>query len=485
MSVVGWNGGSSRSERRRSPWWIAVAISALLPSALLLAAACAPASHSLVIRNVTVIDGTGGPPVANSTVVIEGDRITAVGTDPPHTPAATIVDGTGRYLIPGLWDMHVHLRDLDGALALYPLHGVTTVRDMGSNLEATRALQEDVRHGSQVGPRIFTPGPVLESGPWMKQYVELLREADAGDQIESFLGGRISIDGPADAAGAVRSLASRGVDFLKIRHAASLETFLAIARAAKQEGLELVGHYTWVVSLVETADAGQRSVEHNILPGFTDLPAADKQEIWQALARNRTHLVPTLVAGEAQARGLGYMAILIEDEVGLVDWRNRYVSHAIRKSWRESHELDSRDQERPPDEVIQQMVAGSNQFLRQAHLAGVPVMAGTDTPTRGTFMGSSLHDELELLVAILGLTTSQALQSATSIPARFMGREQDLGTIAVGRIADLVILDADPLADISNSRRIHAVISGGRLIDVVERRRLLAKIEGALATSGS
>jgi imidazolonepropionase-like amidohydrolase len=444
---------------------------------------CTPADNILVISNATIIDGTGAAPRPGMTVVIDQGRISEIGeTGRLHYPrSARIIDGTGKYLIPGLWDMHVHLRDLEGTLPLFVVNGVTTVRDMGSDFEATNALREQIAAGTLVGPRIKTPGRMLESTEWLDQYVDLLRKQGFGQQAEAFLETRVSAGSTIESVQAVEALAASGVDFVKIRHAASKEAYLAIARAAEEEGFQLVGHSLWIVSLIETADAGQQSIEHNIYPGFNDREDQEKKEIFDALIRNGTHLVPTLVAGEKETKPDEVVSAIVEDVDGAEDERNRYVSNAIRVSWRETMAMNAADEGRPPREVIRQIVTKSNEFLRQAHEAGVAIMAGTDAPTTATYFGFSLHDELRLLVESYGMTPMEALRSATSIPAAFMGMDAEVGTIERGKIAEMILLDADPLTEIANTRRIDTVIIGKRAIDRAERESILGEIASAIA----
>jgi imidazolonepropionase-like amidohydrolase len=456
----------------------------LLWAGALFVAACEEGPPAVVISNTTVIDGSGGPPRSGMTVVIEGDRIRAVEPAGPFRfpRPARVIDGTDKYLIPGLWDMHVHLRDTEGTLPLFLVNGVTSVRDMGSDVQTTRTLKTQIEAGLMIGPRILTPGLMLESSEWLAQYVDLMRKQGYPDEVEAFVRTRISASSPAEGVAAVDSLVALGVDFLKIRHAASRETYLAIADAAAGHGLKLTGHYLWIVSLIETAEAGQRSVEHNIFPGFNERSAEEKQEIFKALVTNDTHLVPTLVAGQKEARGAEFVRAIVDEVEGTVDPRNRYVAGAIRESWRTTRAMNEKDEGRPPDEVIRGMVEASNQFLRQAHEAGVKIMAGTDAPTTATYFGFSLHDELALLVDTFGFTPMEALRSATAIPAVFMGLEGERGTIEPDRLADLVLLEADPLVDIANSRRIDTVIMDGRVIDSATRLEILGDIEASISS---
>jgi imidazolonepropionase-like amidohydrolase len=327
---------------------------------------------------------------------------------------------------------------------------------------------------------------MVESSSWVAQYVDLMREQGAEEQaVEEFLRTRIMVGDPQEAAAVVDSLTALGADFIKIRHAESPEGFAAIADAAADAGTHLVGHYVWILSLEESADAGQRSIEHNVLPGFNERTPEQKRDIFDALLRNDTHLVPTLVTNSAETLPFENVLAIVEDTEGALDSRNRYVSRAIRQRWIETVAVNSADTERPPPEVIQQMMTGSNQFLAEARSAGVKMMAGTDVPTTGTFIGFSLHDELALLVGTYGMTPMEALRSATAIPAVFMGMDAEVGTIEVGKWADLVLLDADPLADIRNTRRIDTVIADGRVYDSATRERLLSEIEDVVAATGA
>lgn len=446
---------------------------------------CAERPEVLVVRDVTVIDGTGTGPQSGMTVVIEQSRITAVGAEASisYPISARVIDGTGKYLIPGLWDMHVHLRDVDDSLPLFIVNGVTTVRDMGSELEKTVALREQIETGALVGPRIKTSGMMVESESWLKQYVDLMREQGEDEEaVEEFLRTRITVGNPQEARAVVSTLAEGGADFIKIRHAESPEVFSAIAETAADAGMHLVGHYVWILSLVETADGGQRSIEHNILPGFNEKSPEEKTEIFDAMLRNDTHLVPTLVTNEMETLPLERASAIAQDSEGVIDSRNKYVSRSIRRDWIETVALNAADEERPPPEIIQQMIESSNQFLYQAREAGVKMLAGTDVPTTGTFLGFSLHDELALLVEKYGMTPIEALRSATALPAAFMDMDTDVGTIEIGKRADLILLDADPLADVANTRRIDTVIVNGRVFDKATREALLDAIEASIAS---
>ena len=454
-----------------------------LISGLLFSFGCAKQQDVLVIRNVTVIDGTGADAQPGMTIVIDRRQISEIGADGSVTypTSARVIDGTGKFLIPGLWDMHVHLRDLEGTLPLFIINGVTTVRDMGSELQRTVPMREQIEAGTLIGPRIMTSGMMVESRSWLAQYVDLMREQGATEEtVAEFLRTRITVGDAQEARSVVDSLLALGADFIKIRHAESREVFAALATAAKDAGTHLVGHYVWILSLEESADGGQRSVEHNILPGFYERPVEQKREIFDALLRNDTHLVPTLVTNTMETLPLDSVRAIAQDAEGKIDPRNRYVSRAIREGWIETVAANAADAERPPPEVIQQMIESSNRFLYEARVAGVKMLAGTDTPTTGTFLGFSLHDELVLLVEQFGMTPMEALRSATALPAAFMDRDDEVGTIEVGKRADLVLLDGDPLVDVANTRRIDVVIANGRAFDRATRERLLSELASSI-----
>jgi imidazolonepropionase-like amidohydrolase len=193
----------------------------VLLTSVALSVGCGRSGDTLVIRNATIIDGTGTAPRPRMTVIVERGRISEIGEAgrSRHPRSARVIDGTGKYLIPGLWDMHVHLRDLEGTLPLFVVNGVTSVRDMGSDFETTAALREQVESGVVWGPRIKTPGRMLESAAWLDQYVDLLRNQGFEEQAESFLQRRIRTDNPTESVQVVETLAASGVDFVKIRHA--------------------------------------------------------------------------------------------------------------------------------------------------------------------------------------------------------------------------------------------------------------------------
>jgi Amidohydrolase family len=448
-----------------------------LVGSLLLAAVGAPlaAQTPIAITHVTVIDMTGAPPRADQTVVIQGRRIVSVGRD-PAPDGATPVDGRGRYLIPGLWDMHVHLTVPGGEalLSLFVANGVTGVRDMDDSLSLARAWQRRIGAGTLVGPRMVLAGPYLEGGPVPIPH--------------------LLVTTPESGRAAVDSLAALGVDFVKVHNRLSRAAYFAIADEVKRRGLTFAGHLPDSVSIVEASDAGQRSLEH--LFGFASVCSPEERAAltpvhpvqrflggcadtdplpgFRHLAANGTWVVPTLVVMRSLA--------LLPDTIQPADSTNRYRSPALRQL---EKMMMSPPKDVPPgaDVIGRRIFAKRVELLGILHRAGVPLMTGSDSPGTGVLAGFSLHDELALFVAG-GISPMDALRAATYEPARYFEALDSLGTVEPGKLADLVLLDADPLADIHNTRRIAAVIWNGHLMDRDARRRTLARAEAAAREPG-
>jgi imidazolonepropionase-like amidohydrolase len=420
--------------------------------------------RALVIKDVAVIDVIGGVVKPHMTAVISGDRIATLGeAGKIATPKdALVVDGTGKFLIPGLWDMHVHLTMAEEtALPLFIAQGVTSVRDMGGDFALVKLLRDRIAAGTLTGPRVKAAGPILESA----RFIELVKRGMG----ETMAAQRIGVGSPTEAAQAVASIARLGPDFIKIRTNASRESYLAIAAEAKLVGLPLVGHAPRGLSLIEVSDAGQRSIEHS-LTFAENYSEAQWKEIAERFIKNGTHVVPTLIAVRwyRETPDQEVMA-LIDDATGAKDERRKYISPAVADSWRKHMEL--KKLESPVDwEAVR---AKNQQGFRLLHRAGVKIMTGSDLGGPLVYPGWSAHEELELLVQRVGMKPIEALQSATRTPAEFFGMADSLGAVEKGKIADLILLEANPLEQISNTTKIFAVIVGGRYYDKAARQKMI------------
>ena len=451
---------------RRFTLFVVVAIVMALVS-FLFAQGLSALPRTLAFTHVTVIDGTGAEPKPDSTVIIAGDRIIEIGpaTRVRIPSGARVVNARGNFLMPGLWDMHVHFGPIGETI--FPAliaNGVTSVREMGGIGEPAMALRNKVQDGSLLGPRIKTAGLILES----PRFIQMIERVTG----ESFAGKRIGVANSDDARRAVETCLKLGADFLKIRTSASRAAYLAIAAEAKRAALPLVGHLPYGISAIDASDAGQRSIEHGWVM-LDKIPEDKLKEIAERLIKNDTHIVPTLVAGRGYRETPDAEALaIIDDRAGLREPRRKYVPKSMAEYWRK--QIEMKKVESPTD--WQAVKENNLQIFRALRRAGVKMMAGTDLGTPLCYPGFSLHDELELMVKTIGLTPSQALQSATRIPSEFMGLGASLGTVEKGKIADLVLLEANPISDITNTRKIGAVVIAGRLFSKAELRVMLDKM---------
>jgi imidazolonepropionase-like amidohydrolase len=448
-------------------------------SAWVSACAGGPPAESFAIENVTVIDAAGGAR-PGQTVVISGDEIVAVADVGAPVDVAQVIDGTGRYLIPGLWDMHVHLT-YDDALtpimpALFLRWGVTSVRDTGGLLNRVLPIVEAMLAEGAHAPRVFYAGP-LHDGE------RVVYDGDGRPEI----GVRNAT--VEEARAHVAEAARAGVDFIKVYELVSPEVFEAVVAAAGEHGLPMAGHVPLSMRarfvaprlnsmehlrnieldcaagaeqlltvrrgiLTEESDepgAALRSRLHN-LQRLPAIAAYDAAQCEQALAAmTSTIQVPTL-----RLNSFG-----LRPPFGRDDWYEALdgAPPTVAASWRAAGAAWRAD---PPAQDTT-FAAWSLRLVGQMHQRGVPIAAGTDTPINYALPGYALHSELEMLVRA-GLPPLEALRSATVRPAEFFGLEGEMGRIEPGMRADLVLLGADPLADISNTRRIEAVVSRGRLL---------------------
>lgn len=434
----------------------------------------------VVLAAVNVVDVTTGRIQQGMDVSITGRFITNIAPAVSSPRAISVVESRGFYLIPGLWDMHVHVATIPGTAEVFlPAlvgYGVLGVRDTHSNLDSVVAAKRAIAAGSRVGPRLFVSGELV-------------------DGVNSVNPAARRVSTEAEARAQVRALKQGGADFVKVYSALSRELYFAIADEARKAGIPYAGHVTPAVTALEAANAGQRTFEHliGVEAGTSRDETLILAENWAAVAkkafkwsdaariratqdsaktavlfeafkRNQTWQVPTLIV----TRQVGSLV----DGVPAAVPADRFIGKSVRAMWsgmgsmaafvKGTHDLHPLDLE----------------LLGKMYRAGVPILAGTDFPNPYVYPGASLHDELALLVKA-GLPAAAALRAATSEPARFLGLSDSLGTVAVGKVADLVLLTADPLTDIANTTKIQAVIQGGRVLDRASLDRLLLGAEAA------
>jgi imidazolonepropionase-like amidohydrolase len=449
-----------------------------------LAATVSAQSNAIVLDDVTIIDVGAGLAQPGMVVVIEGDRIATVGRKGAVAipENATVVKASGKFLIPGLWDMHVHTVFGDWfpggkeiALPLFIANGVTGVRDMGGELEVLLQWRREIEQRAIVGPRMVLSGPMLD-GP------------------EPRFPSSIAVTTPEDGRRAVSDLKRRGADFIKLQSLMTAEAVAAILDQARAVGIPVAGHVPDAVRAMDASNAGQKSFEHLIgifegsstreeeflkggkSPGklLQSFDSGKSAALIATLARNQTWQCPTLV----WERGGSLLdeRDLMHDPLGMyapASWKNgtwkRFTEEILKGN---VDDLATR----------KRFIDKEEELVSAMHRAGVPFLAGTDTAAGVyVFPGFSLHEELELFVRS-GFTPREALQTATTHAAKFLGMEDRLGGVERGTLADLVLLDANPLEDIRNTRKLAAVVANGRFFS---REHLDALLRGVEAEARS
>jgi len=436
-----------------------------------------PVLDSFALVHVNIIDVNAGVVRPGMTVVVVGDRIADVGPgDHVSVPAgARVVDAAGKFLMPGLWDMHVHWYDKQ-SLKLFTANGVTGVRQMFGypvHLEWRRELEA----GTLTGPRMVLASPIID-GP------------------RPFWPDSIAVSNPDDGRRAVQKVKKWGADFVKVYSYLPRDAYFAIAEEARQEHIPFAGHVPWSVSAAEASDAGQKSIEHltgillacsaqetgirNKIPEATPftgragiearaLQTYDEKKaraLFERFVKNGTWQCPTLTVLRSSA--------YLDDKDFRDDRRVKYMPAQVRQRWERREESRSGNRNAPSNDALAKTIYSRYlELVGAMNRAGIPILAGTDTGNPYCFPGFSLHDELALLVKA-GLTASEALRTATINPARYLGFEDRVGTVEKGKFADLVLLDASPLDDIHSTQRIAAVVQSGRLLD----RKALDKMLG-------
>jgi len=478
-----------------------MARSVALLGILAFATAALAQSGDLAITHVTIVNPGAAKPQPDMTILIRGSEIASVGkTKLLKLPASTkAIDGTGKFVIPGFWDMHTHFRDPDRDLKMYVANGVLGIRNMGGAAKQVFPLRDAITTGQRLGPKIVASGPILD-GP------------DSWSNPDF----TVSVNSADEARSTVRSLRQQGSDFIKVYDGLSRDAYYAIADETKKLGFPFVGHLPSAISVREASIAGQRTLEHGLaLAGgctiedeyikrrldqsafqealstknFSLIPATIARdqtamldhfsrpradETYRLLAKNNTFLTPTLVT----ERSLTF----IDDLNKKADPRMQYVSSEELNWWKPENGMLTKY--RTPEYIAMRKreYAKMLEEIPRAQAQGVHLLAGTDITIPFTYPGFSLHDELKIFVEA-GLTPMQALETATTNPALLLGLSKTWGRVEPGYIANLVVLNADPLADITNATKIDSVVVNGKRLDRVQLDQLLN--EAKIGDTGS
>lgn len=444
-----------------------------------------PADYAsgLAIENVSVVDVVAGEVREGRTVVVEGDRIVEVAPASALRlgESVTRVDGSGRYLIPGLWDMHVHhgmpfAREPARELMMSLAHGVTGVRDLGATPEVFRTLKEwrgRFRAGEVPGPRLHMAGVIVDGEPPARPYHLTATNDEEGRRV-------------------VKRLQEMGADFVKVYDGVPPEAFYAIVEEAKERGTAIAGHVPDAIGPVAASEAGITTLEHADELGFHVTNAKpppdsaggsrvhplarmrafehyDDQKARAVIGRfaeNGTMVVPTLHTVHAVVR---YRPADFEEGV-----LARLVSERQKRERLDDlpHDFTEREQA-----SFERAYRNLRKMLARMNAEGVTLLAGSHAPIPLIPHGYGLHQELARL-SEAGLGPAEALRTATLHPARIMGRLDELGTVEEGKLADLVLLDADPLESIRHTREIRAVVMDGRLLDRQALEGMRAELSG-------
>ncbi len=444
-------------------------LAAALTTASLWGSATAPAQTPgrLAITDVAVIDVVTGTTRPNQTVLISGNRITGAGpaSRVRVPPGATTVNGSGKFLMPGMWDLHTHAVMYGRAsLALFLANGVTGVRDMGAERFAeAKAWRDSIAGGLLLGPRMRIASPIVENPRWLAFVKRLGEQAGTPWTLyERF--------GPTSAQEAVRwvdSVAALGPDHIKVRNWPAPAIGRALVARARERGIPVVAHANEPFPRV-----GITTFEHYVWPPL-DGTHATRDSLWRQLAASRTAFVPTLITWATRLDPPD--TLIARLNAGRVPGL-QYVPKRTRQRWLD--QLKELKQE-PASLDWATIYRNELRHVGEMQRAGIVLLTGTDVGAALVVPGFSLHGELANFVNIAALTPRQALEATTIGAARVVGMADSLGTIETGKLADLVLLDGNPLRDIMNTRRIRAVIANGRLLDRAAIDALLAGVEAA------
>ena len=374
-----------------------------------------PTSPPLLIRDVTIVSMDDETPRRGS-VLVRGDRIHYVGPTAtlPPAPDAHVVDGSGRFLIPGLIDMHTHVSKTRGSsLSLLVAHGVTTVRDLGGDHEELLAWRREIDAGTRIGPRLLIAGPYLESASNAARQ----HATPASEMVEPAERTRIGVATPTDADRIIAGIVGRGVDHLKIRTTTDHETYLAIGAAAKRHGLPLTGHVQ-PYPLDEILASGQASIEHGFYPPLDDRPGFDRRAFFARLTAGGVAMVPTLVVLERLGTPDDETLKRRVAEAERPASGKRMLSAYLRAEWRE--QLAEQGPERRL--LYRRLQEAIRRDLREMRAAGVRILSGTDIGVLNVVPGESMHEELALLVRDANMSSLDALRASTRAAAAFLRR---------------------------------------------------------------
>ena len=427
------------------------------------------ANNDYLISNTNIVDIEKGVIIPHQFVRITDERIIKISDSNLNVSGSIqVVDGSGKYLIPGLWDMHVHYCwNYPASNPLLIANGITGVREMFGDMDTIKSIRNAANKKMLFAPEIISSGPII-------------------DGVPAIWPGSDTISNPNQAKDIVSKQIAQGVDFLKVYSMLTKENYFAIAKEANARNIPFSGHIPDDVTIWEAIKAKQRSFEHlyGLLEGCTKYPyklALYKKpsfpftqkmlflketfdevkfdSLLNELAVSDSWICPTLI----MLRAMGHS----KDTIFTNDKRIKYLPTYMTSNWKESENYNT-----PYIELSGIQFEFQKSLIGKMQHAGVKIIAGTDFPNPYCFPGFSLHDELSLMVEG-GMTPLEALKSATLNPALFLNKKKEYGTVAAGKFASLILLNKNPLENINNTKEIYAVFLKGNYFDRTSLDKLL------------
>lgn len=429
-----------------------------------------PISGDLIITNINIVNVETGKIDDHQDLVIIKNRIQSIFTHNRNLKykAEKIIDGSNKYLTSGLWDMHTHLSMIgEESIPLFVLNGVTGVRDMGgnwSNLKNWRDLGN--QPNQDIYPTIKTAGPMLESPSFYGLLKQILGK--------SYVQDRIPIASEEEAKTVVDSLSKMGVDLIKIRTVKSPEIFEAIAKACQHNNIPFTGHIEQNIGIQLAIENGISTIEHDVFMQSLSMEAKDLKTTLQAIKDAKIYFTPTMLATyNYRLRPKKELLQLTSDTDIQKPEVSKYLSPSLIEGW--EIQLTTQALEAPLN--WDSLIVPLSSFAKSI-ATNSTVLAGTDCGVPGIIPGQGLHEELKMLVNKMKLSNLQALQASTINATQNLGLEKEYGLVKENYKADLLILNSNPLEDISNTSDISSIIKNGSVIDqnsIKERLRIIAK----------
>jgi len=454
---------------------------------------------ALCIDNISIIDPTVGLIKHQTVIIKEGKILQVLPADQINLSSKnTLIDGTGKFLMPGLWDAHVHFAYIEemapSMFDLFLAYGITSVRDTGGEINFISAWKRKSLQNPTSSPRVMIAGPLLDGMP---------NVYDGSDHEHPPLS--VGLPTVSDVRNKVNELDSIGVDLLKAYEMLTPDQFKEIMRLAKEKGLNVSGHVPLSMDVISASNAGLNSMEHmrnlelscatnsdELLAQRQEILALGKKDIGGVL-RSKIHALqrPLAIANYDPQRAQEVLDVLAKNDTWQIptlalatgyterpfaspEWQEtfKYLPQAIERSWKNEIEQLLATEPTPFNKKYTQWFTN---MVGQVHRTGIEIMAGTDCPIDYLTPGRSLHEELEVLVKA-GLSPLEALQTATINPAQYFHLENELGSVKETMWADLLILDANPLINIKNTQKIDAVIKQGHYMSRSDLDEMLGKL---------